>query len=167
MARIVLDLHPLSSATAALSSLNWPTLSIRRHFHRCLIMLKCLNKAVDFDFNFQLNMLLMFIITTLEIDKIYICNGPIGIGTNRHLPTTVHKNGMLYQRNFERPKHFSYSISLKHFSYSHFAYKIFNYSIVFYLFLFYQIPLYIVYQYSLKHFLIYSCLLYNSHAGPH
>ena len=83
VARVVRDHHPLSSATAALSSLNWPTLSIRRHFHRCLIMLKCLNKAVDFDFNFQLNMLLMFIITTFEINKIYICNGPIGIGVNR------------------------------------------------------------------------------------
>ena len=52
-AKIILDVHPLSSASESLQLLNWQPLWIRRHFHRCLIMHKCLNNNVDFKFNFQ------------------------------------------------------------------------------------------------------------------
>jgi hypothetical protein len=51
--KIILDAHPLSSASESLRSLNWQPLTIRRHFHRCLIMHKCLNYDVDFKFNFK------------------------------------------------------------------------------------------------------------------
>jgi hypothetical protein len=37
-AKIILDAHPLSSASESLRSLNWQPLTTRRHFHRCLIM---------------------------------------------------------------------------------------------------------------------------------
>ena len=52
-ARLTLDLHPLSSAKEALKLLHWQPLSRRRFVHRCLIIHKCLNKGVDFDFNFK------------------------------------------------------------------------------------------------------------------
>ncbi len=43
-AKIILDAHPLSSASESLRSLNWQPLSMHRHFHRCLIMHKCLKQ---------------------------------------------------------------------------------------------------------------------------
>jgi hypothetical protein len=52
-AKIILDAHPLSSASESLRSLNWQPLTTRRHFHRCLIMHKCLNNYIDFKFNFK------------------------------------------------------------------------------------------------------------------
>ena len=52
-AKIILDAHPLSSASESLRSLNWQPLTTRRHFHRCLIMHKCLNNDVDFKFYFK------------------------------------------------------------------------------------------------------------------
>ena len=52
-ATIILDAHPLSSASESLRSLNLQPLTTRRHFHRCLIMHKCLNNYIDFKFNFK------------------------------------------------------------------------------------------------------------------
>jgi hypothetical protein len=52
-AKVILDAHPLSSASESLRSLNWQPLTTRRHFHRCLIMHKCLNNYIDFKFNFK------------------------------------------------------------------------------------------------------------------
>ena len=52
-AKIILDAHPLSSASESLQLLNWQPLSTRRHFHRCLMMYRCLNNIVDFKLNFQ------------------------------------------------------------------------------------------------------------------
>ena len=52
-AKIILDAHPLSSASESLLSLNWQPLATRRHLHRCLIMHKCLNNDIDFKFNFK------------------------------------------------------------------------------------------------------------------
>ena len=52
-AKIILDAHPLSSASESLRSLNWQPLSTHRHFHHCLIMHKCLNNYIDFKFNFK------------------------------------------------------------------------------------------------------------------
>ena len=49
----ILDAHPLSSASESLRSLSWQPLSMRRHFHRCLIMHKCLNNNVNFKFDFK------------------------------------------------------------------------------------------------------------------
>ena len=52
-AKIILDAHPLWSASESLQLLNWQPLSIRRHFHRCHMMYRCLNNIVDFKLNFQ------------------------------------------------------------------------------------------------------------------
>ena len=44
------DAHPLSPALESLQLLNWQPLSTRRHFHRCLMMYKCLNNIVNFQY---------------------------------------------------------------------------------------------------------------------
>jgi hypothetical protein len=51
-AKIILNAHPLSSASESLRLLNWQPLTTRRHLHRYLIMHKCLNNDIDFKFNF-------------------------------------------------------------------------------------------------------------------
>ena len=51
-AKIILDRHPQSSATEALDSPGWKQLHLRRRFHRCTTIFKCL---VDFNFNFVRN----------------------------------------------------------------------------------------------------------------
>ena len=48
-ARIILDLPALSSATQALSSLNWKPLSERRSHHRCIFMYKMINNRIGYD----------------------------------------------------------------------------------------------------------------------
>ena len=53
LAKVILDLQPRSSASEALRSLNWYPLVVRRKFHRCIMMHKCLNGGLDFDFNFK------------------------------------------------------------------------------------------------------------------
>ena len=45
-AKIIIDAHPLPSASESLAAVT-----TRRHFHRCLIMHKCLNNDIDFKFN--------------------------------------------------------------------------------------------------------------------
>ena len=50
---IQLTLIHSASASESLRSLNWQPLTTRRHFHRCLIMHKCLNNDIDFKFNFK------------------------------------------------------------------------------------------------------------------
>ena len=49
-ARLIFDLPRQSSATEALHILEWKPLSLRRKYHRCTSMFKCLNQLVDFDF---------------------------------------------------------------------------------------------------------------------
>ena len=51
-AKIILDHHPLSSATEALDSLGWKPLRLRRRFHRCATIFKCLHGFIDFNFHF-------------------------------------------------------------------------------------------------------------------
>ena len=51
-AKIILDRHPQSSASEALDSPGWNQLHLRRRFHRCTTIFKCL---VDFNFNFVRN----------------------------------------------------------------------------------------------------------------
>jgi hypothetical protein len=53
----ILDLYPIldlprhSSSTEALETLEWKPLYLRRKYHRCISVFKCLNHLVDFDFN--------------------------------------------------------------------------------------------------------------------
>ena len=54
-ARLILDLPRESSATEALHILEWKPLSLRRKYHRCTSMFKCLNQLVDFDFKLVKN----------------------------------------------------------------------------------------------------------------
>ena len=49
-ARLILDLPRQSSATEALHILEWKPLPLRRKYHRCTSIFKCLNQLVDFDF---------------------------------------------------------------------------------------------------------------------
>ena len=53
LAKVILDLQLRSSATEALRSLNWHTLVVRKHFHRCITMYKSLNGGLDIDFKFK------------------------------------------------------------------------------------------------------------------
>ena len=50
-AEIILDAHPQSSASAGLKTVHWKPLTLRRQFHHCGAILKCLNSLMDFDFN--------------------------------------------------------------------------------------------------------------------
>jgi hypothetical protein len=50
-ARFILDLPRHSSATEALETLEWKLLYLRRKYHRCISVFKCLNHQVNFDFN--------------------------------------------------------------------------------------------------------------------
>ena len=54
-AKIILDRHRHSSASEALDSLGWKPLHLRRRFHRCTTIFKCLNGFIDFNFNFVRN----------------------------------------------------------------------------------------------------------------
>ena len=54
-AKIILDRHPHSSASEALDSLGWKRLHLRRRFHRCTTIFKCLNGLIDFNFHFSRN----------------------------------------------------------------------------------------------------------------
>lgn len=54
-ARIILDMPKHSSASKALEQLSWKPLSDRRCHHRCIAVFKCLNKLINFDFNFSKN----------------------------------------------------------------------------------------------------------------
>ena len=54
-AKIILDGHSQSSASEALHSLCWKPLHLRRRFHRCTTIFKCLNGFIDFNFNFVRN----------------------------------------------------------------------------------------------------------------
>lgn len=57
-AKIILDRHPHYSASEALDFLGWKPLNLRRRFHRCTTIFKCLNGLTDFDFNFVRNNLI-------------------------------------------------------------------------------------------------------------
>ena len=54
-AKIILDHHPQSSATEALDLLGWKPLHLRRRFHRCTTIYKCLHGFIDFNFHFVRN----------------------------------------------------------------------------------------------------------------
>ena len=54
-AKIILDRHTHSSAFEALDSLGWKPLHLRRRFHRCTTIFKCLNGFIDFNFYFVRN----------------------------------------------------------------------------------------------------------------
>ena len=54
-AKIILDHHPQSSATEALDSLGWKPLHLRRRFHRCTTIFKCLHGFIDLNFHFVRN----------------------------------------------------------------------------------------------------------------
>ena len=43
-AKIILDRSPLSSASDALNTLGWRKLAVRRCYHRCVHIFKCLNE---------------------------------------------------------------------------------------------------------------------------
>ena len=45
--KIVLDIHPYSSASHALATLKWVTLEKRRFMRRCAHVYKCLNGIVE------------------------------------------------------------------------------------------------------------------------
>ena len=89
-AKIILDAHPLSSASESLRSLNWQPLTTRRHFHRCLIMHKCLKMTSIL--NLISSSPLTSTATTLETNRTYIWNASRRTGGSRHsatmLPTT-------------------------------------------------------------------------------
>jgi hypothetical protein len=54
-AKIILN-KPISfSSTEALSTLKWKRLSERRRAHRCILIFKCLNNHINFDFNLVYN----------------------------------------------------------------------------------------------------------------
>ena len=67
-AKIILDHRPHSSASKALDSLGWKTLHLRRRFHRCTTIFKCLNGFIDFNFNFVRT---QFTITTRVPETIF------------------------------------------------------------------------------------------------
>ena len=48
-----MDWQPRCSATEALRTLNWHPLVVRRQFHRCIMMYKCLHGELDFDLNIK------------------------------------------------------------------------------------------------------------------
>jgi hypothetical protein len=50
-AKLILDFPRHSSATEAHETLEWKPLYLRRKYHRCISVFKCLNHLVDFDFN--------------------------------------------------------------------------------------------------------------------
>ena len=54
-AKIILDRHSLSSASEALDSLGCKPLHLRRSFHRCTTIFRCLNGFNDFHFHFVRN----------------------------------------------------------------------------------------------------------------
>ena len=54
-ARCLLDLPRSSSGSQAISHLNWKPLALRRRYHRCVTIFKCLNNLVAFDFNLRKN----------------------------------------------------------------------------------------------------------------
>ena len=54
-AKVLLNLLPRSSSTEALDRLDLKTLSKRRHFHRCVMMHKCLSGEIDFNFYIRRN----------------------------------------------------------------------------------------------------------------
>lgn len=54
-AKIILGLPSHSSASAALQSLDWIPLNLRRKFNRCIYVYKYLHNLIDFDFQLQLN----------------------------------------------------------------------------------------------------------------
>ena len=54
-AKVLLGQPPRSSSTEALRSLDLKSLSVRRFFHRCTAIHKCLIGETDFNFNFIKN----------------------------------------------------------------------------------------------------------------
>ena len=54
-ARIILDMHPNSSATEALKRLSWKPLHQRKLFHRNIFMYKCMNNLLEHDFPLIIN----------------------------------------------------------------------------------------------------------------
>ena len=45
----------MSSASEALAALNWKPLSHRRYAHRCILIFKCINNLINYDFNLTFN----------------------------------------------------------------------------------------------------------------
>ena len=54
-AKIILDRYPQSCASKALDSLGWKPLHLKRRFHPCTTILKCLNGFIDFTCHFVRN----------------------------------------------------------------------------------------------------------------
>lgn len=54
-AKVLLNLPPRSSSTKALDHFDLKTLSKRRHFHSCVMMLKYLSGEIDFKFDIRRN----------------------------------------------------------------------------------------------------------------
>ena len=54
-ARCLLDLPRSSSGSQAIRQLNWKPLALRRRYHRCVTIFKCLNNLVVVDFNLRKN----------------------------------------------------------------------------------------------------------------
>ena len=52
-AKLILDKPKHSSATEALVELGWNTMISRRRFHRLIVMYKCFNGHLDWNFNFS------------------------------------------------------------------------------------------------------------------
>ena len=54
-AKLIIDAPPMSSASEALAALNWKPLSHRRYVHRCILIFKCINNLINYDFNLTFN----------------------------------------------------------------------------------------------------------------
>ena len=82
-AKIILDAHPLSSASQSLRSLNWQLLTSRRHFNRCLIL------------NLISSSPLTSTATKLETNRTYIWNASRRTGGSRHSATMLPTTGIV------------------------------------------------------------------------
>jgi hypothetical protein len=94
-AKIILNAHPLSSASESLRSLNWQPLTTRRHFHRCLIMHKCLNNDIDFKFNFKFSSDIHSYVQHSTANRTYIWNASRRTGGSRHSATMLPTTGIV------------------------------------------------------------------------
>jgi hypothetical protein len=84
-AKLILDLPPLSSATEALATLQWLSLSSRRYKHCCIFIYKCTNGLFDFDFKLTT----VFIPTTQDPATTFIFRKPTRTGVNLDRLTTL------------------------------------------------------------------------------
>ena len=92
-----LDLPRHSSATEALETLEWKPLYLRRKYHRCISVFKCINHLVDFDFN--LTMISIYIAIKHARITTTTFHAHVRIGENNNSLITRYRNETHYLLN--------------------------------------------------------------------